>query len=499
MSETIEAPKPKLSALAAINGALALRDKYAGSQQHAKLPPFSLNAALRWFSEQRDHEELLEALGARDPRLVIGELLDWHLLPGAKERTATKAIIRQIDQALRAVDEDGNSLYPQAVEMLGFAVVLAPFLPADRLGRVIAEAPKVKTAYAPCLYPARFFEVVSRVMEPFQDQRRETLAISIWHLIHEGRFWEITNGVTILDDAHRAEAAQNEAALADAEQRRIEEILHGTEAGTAERTAAIVSALMQERLPANNAALALMRELPKTVELEDHLAEHADSMRRGVNTSPDRVVLGSAIPWASPRQRPESPIGWVFRQLVMAMEPNPVTGAGPLIKELPKKPRNFRELFPVDVVTGFPFPNALKEFDGKEFPGFPGVRADIIKDSVALERNASYMGNCTKSHYGRQQEQGTYVLFRLEGEDDKGEKETWNASLVWGTYYGDRTRGDHWRIGEVNSRHNRRNVPAALREAAAAMAEAVNAAGIVPRAVEAKVAIEPMHANFSIA
>lgn len=460
-----EAPNNRLApgeALAAVNKVLDLlgrkNDDGTTSRTRTVLPSGKTRAVLETFAQAGTIAEL----DATQPNMkaLMRDLLDWRNAPGEATR-ANGNVIKAAAQALQAKDENGNSAYPQAVEMLGFVAALAPLLQGDRLARIIAEAPKVTTAYAPDRYTLRFYGALAEVLTRYPEQRREQLAISLWHTAHEGRFWDITSGVTAV--AHQGNRARMNAAAREARaaaDQYLTEVLAGADAGSPEAHTAVIEALFSERLPFNEATVEAVRALPPSVELSDRLVAFSERMRAGDTIYPDQVVLCSVLPWAKPTERPESPLAWVAMQLASALRPDRETGAAPLLEKLPDKPKSWRELFPNDVVVGFPHPAAARRLDGVIFPGTTDVQCRVVKNTAELVENRDFMGNCTYS-YKNQMEQGRYVLLVLQQGG-----ETYNASL---TNY----RGGQWGVGEVNSRFNRGNVPQALRAAVEAIAAAM--------------------------
>ena len=394
-----------------------------------------------------------------DLKRLMREILDWANKPGETTR-ANGNVVKTVVKVLRAHDENGNSLYPQGVEMLGFAAAAAPLIQPDRLARIIAEAPNVATAYAPDRYTLRFYRALKTVLEPYNEQRREQLLTTLWHTAHEGRFWDVTAGVTEVVDNRQRRAAQDVEARAAAN-RAVEEILDGAVRGTDEAHRIIANALFDERLPYNDLTVGLVKELPPTTELRDRLAQSSIAVRKGSAVYPDQMVLLSHIPWARPDERPESPIAWLVRQLSSALTPDP-DGEGedaePLLKKLPEKPKAFAELFPRDVVVGFPHPPAARKLEGKELPGAPGVMVEVVKNSAELQANREYMGNCTWM-YKDQMEAGGYILFKLWFQG-----QCYNAALAAPGNGG-------WQVREVNSRFNGGNVPQMMRDAVQALAQ----------------------------
>lgn len=436
----------KVDTLTAVNRALALlgRGKTTAGPSGTVMPAARARNALEVFAKAGTIEELDAQM--IDLKRLVRDLLDWGNQPGETTR-ANGNVVKTVVQVLQARDADGRSLYPQAVEMLGFASAVAPLLQGDRIGRLIAEAPKVPTAYAPDRYVGSFHGLAHRILKDYNEQRREQLLVSLWHAVHDGRFEVITSGVTWVPEvAARRMAAEDR----QAEEQIVAELLEGAEVGTDEGNEAVFRSLMDGRMPFNDGTAALVAQLPPTMSYRDEIADFAARMRSGAPVHPDKAVLLSYLPWARPDERPESPIAWVMRQLTRALDPDPDTGEA-LIPELPKKPRHFRELFPNDVVVGFPHQPAVRALDGRNMPGHENIRIEVVKNSAELEQNAEYMRNCTRI-YKSEMEKGTYILFRLwlAGE-------CYNAATVHNQH--------GWRLREVNSRRNAGHVPEVVRTA----------------------------------
>jgi hypothetical protein len=425
---------------------------------HAKtavLPTARARAALEEFAQCATIEELNAK--QLNLKVVCRELFDWHDQGARSNGTVVKSVAR----SLLATDENGKSLFPQAVEMLGFAAAASPLLQPDRLARLIDESVKVKTAFAPDRYMVRLAGALRTVLERYPDQRRETLLVSLWHAAHDGRWWDITSGVHTVAMPRGRRTAELQA-RAQAEAEIVATALDGTTRGTPEAHAAVTSALISESLPYNEGTAALVAELPPLVALRDGLAEASEKMRAGQPVYPDKVLLMSLIDWAAPDERSESPIAWMTRVLVKALTEDPETGIV-MLERLPEKPKTWKDLYPQADLTGFPHPPLARVLDGRMFQGTE-VEVRVVKNAAELAANREYMGNCTYSYKDRM-EKGAYVLFQLWDGND-----CYNLSLVANQV------GEAWRVGEVNSRFNQGGVPEHVRAIGTTIAE-----GLPPR------------------
>jgi hypothetical protein len=214
-------------------------------------------------------------------------------------------------------------------------------------------------------------------------------------------------------------------------------------------------------------AAAKLSTMLRDKEIIEALDEYNDDLAHELPVDPDTAVLASNLPWLTPVERPESPIGSLLDTVQTLVKE--------LDYELPEKPKKFSELFPNIRMYGgkqFPFPASVYMRDNVVL--VPGVVGSIIQDSVRLAENRDYMGNCTWSYKDRM-EAGSYVLYRITAQNG----DIYNASM--------NLRNGKWSVGEVNSRFNRSNVPTIVRTA---FAEFVKSLPVVdPRETQERVEV----------
>jgi hypothetical protein len=164
----------------------------------------------------------------------------------------------------------------------------------------------------------------------------------------------------------------------------------------------------------------------------------------GDDVDVDLSVLAASLSWLPILDRPESPIAPLINTLRRVRE---ALGEH---YQAPAKPKRFRELFPDVRLYGdrmsFPYHQEILFTDG--IVG-GGVRFELIKTPAELQENRTFMGNCTWT-YKERMEKGTHAIYRLhEG------GEVYNAAMS--------ASNGSWRVGEINSRFNRGNVPQSVR------------------------------------
>lgn len=418
----------------------------AGTQEptRALFPSARVRPAIEEISQCGTFDEL--DAKRLNLKALAKDIFDWKSAPG--QTKATGVVVKALAAALMAKGEDGTPKFAQACEMLGFAAAAAPLLQPDRLARLIAAAPEAACAYAPDRYTIRLAGAMHYILKDYTEQRREELLVDLWKTLHDGRFWDVSAGVVELDQGRRTEQRQEERAAHEA---LIADLLAGTEQDPDAAKERLVQAFLDETLPLGEATQEIVAEFEPSHLLRDQLLEFAENSRRGDVIHPDTVVLMAHIPWATPSERPESPAAWLMRTLVDALEPDPETGTA-LMEGLPKKPRKWADLYPEIPLTGFPQSAGVRSLNNKQLPGLGDVRIEVVTNTQQLTENARYMGNCTAS-FAHRMEQGTYILFRLL----RG-GEVYNASAT------SRDNGS-WAVGELNSRFNRGDVPADIRQA----------------------------------
>jgi hypothetical protein len=457
------ASKPK--AATAVGNALALLGRTAppaagGAARVSPVvsPTQATRTALARLIDLGDIETLNAA--RLDMKRLCRDLFDWSCPPG--QTKATKAVVKAVAAALLATDATGRSLYAQAVEMLGFAAAAAPLLEPDRLARLISVAGNVSTAFAPERYTITLAAQLRAIMSHYPDKhgsnqgaRREQLLVSLWEEAHQGRWWDMTSGVVVVRTGTRhrggapvgAEAEEVDRARVQAAQEAVRELLAGVTRGTPAAHAAITEQLMDGALAYSPQVGELVAELPPSEELRGFFSDVAAKLRSGEAIDPDLAVFASSLWWLKPAERPESPITFLARTLVAALNPEE-EGVEP--HKLPEKPKSFRELYPQASVTGFPYPEAVRNLHQTRLPGVNRpVLVELIANAAELAANRDFMGNCTYS-YKDSCQRGAVVILKLW---DGGE--CYNAAM--------RHTERAWAYQEINSRFNRGGVPADVR------------------------------------
>lgn len=452
-----------------------------GARSAPQVPSARSRAALEAFAQWGSFAELAES--QKNLKALAIDLLDWY--PKLDGTRATGNVVKAIGAALQATDPNGNSAYPQAVEMLGFAAAAAPLLQPDRLARLIAEAPKVGSAFSPDRYLMSFSTALRTVVERYPEQRRETLLVSLWHAAHSGRWWDLTsaearrrpapaNPNPELQAAREAAAAAHGAVAAELTQLReradadiLATAIGDTAEGSPARHQRVATRLLADEIPFTEQMSGMMATLPPLTFLRDSLADISEQMRAGAMVYPDKAALVAYIAWATPSERPESPICQMVNRVAQMLAPHPVTGAAQL-ETLPEKPKKWQDLCPADSADAFPYPTEARMLDGMVMPG--GVTVETVKNPQDLADNRDYMRNCTYGYMSGMQK-GEYILFRLWHEGH-----CYNASIT--SYGGARQRNaghNGWGVGEVNSRFNQGNVPDVVRAVAEQLREVLPA------------------------
>ena len=330
-------------------------------------------------------------------------------------------------------------------------------LDPDRLGKVIASAPNVETAFAPERYTLGLTGALRKVLIRYPAARRETLLIDLWSVAHRGRWWDLTSGVAQVVTNTEKNRRGKQAVAWNEEQveinEHLENLLKGRKKGTVEADEVLTKALLEGKLVYDDSTVNLVRNLRPSHRLIEGLEELAANHRAGHLLDPDVMLLASYIPWLSPAQRPESPITWLVKTLVASLTDRE-TGEIK-VDVLPNKPKKWVELYPPAELTGFPFPAGVYKLHNTTLPSLRDCRVEVVRNPAELAANRDYMGNCTWSYKGSM-EAGTYVLFKLWQEGH-----CYNASAT--------ADGNTWHLREINSRNNRGGVPDDIRNAFVAL------------------------------
>jgi len=395
--------------LAAVRGALSLLG--AGATPATKtavsntIPTAKTRAALDLLAANTAEQLVEKEINLRE---LAVSLFNW-----SNEPKATKNVMRSLNTALNTPGK-----YAHAVELTAYISALVPLLQPDRLARLFGALDEVNNAYAPSRYTLQFSHKLERLLKEYPEERREKLAYSLWVQSHTGRWWDLTAG-------------QN-AAVVEVE-------------GEGFSRKDLIDLFSQHKLTWTPATAEQFSKLQADDELVESLEKYNEALQKEKLVDPDTGVLASHLSWLKPLERPESPVGSLLDNLHEIISD--------IDYKMPEKPKSFSEMFPNIKLYGgtrFPFPTSVLVTDGKTL--LPGVRLELVNNATQLADNRTYMGNCTWGYKGRM-EKGEYVLFRiLDGEN------VYNGSMI-------ADKNGQWRLGELNSRFNRGDVPTKVRTA----------------------------------
>lgn len=345
-----------------------------------------------------------------DMKAFVTDLFAWSGKP-----RFSKPLMHKVNQL---VNDAPN--YQHNIELIAYAVAASRMLDADRLTRVLDT--KAETAYAPARYTIQLAQKLEKVFGQYQPQRQEQLIIDLWKVAHEGRWWEI----------HAVVEEGNEAVNLNRDE--------------------LVEKFVDESLVYSKANAKALNRVGPHEEIVKKLQTYTKELAKGNPVNPDIAVYSSRLTWLPTEIRPESPVSAVLQTYIELVE---------LIDyEAPKAPETFAKLFPnVQLYSGeqFPYHSSVARLEGQH----GNMRVELIKTAGALEENRNYMGNCTGGYLQRLLKGTTFIL-RIH--DRQGN--VYNAAASG-------QEGQAWHLGEINSRHNRGNVPAQVRELAANMIQAL--------------------------
>lgn len=380
-----------------------------------------------------------------DLRAIIRDLLDWD---GPR---ATKAVVRTAGKALTATTDDGASLWPHAVEALSYTAIWAPLLDPDRLDRVLAHAAAEPTAaFAPIRFAADPAAKLRRLVGHYPAARLETLATTLWDTAHNGRWWDVCGGLGATGGTtrRRRRRRRDQEALEESMEARTRAI---TAAGgePAEAVAELVAGEVHHWNPATAEVLARAR-------LSGEALDAVIDFAAGEHIDPDVNLMLSRLVDLPPKARPFNPVPEMIDALEFLLANNSPA------ETLPKKPDGWASLYPKGSLEEYPIPPLVQLWDWAEFPGTPGSVIELIRTPHALFENKDYMGNCTGG-YNERCMTGDWVLAKVHYDNA-----LYNAAIVT-------TGPGQWGASEINSRHNRGNVPDELRKGFWAWVDALNA------------------------
>lgn len=408
----------------------------------------------------------IEALSATSPDMkrLVKDACDWAGAVVASPKDTgvrgTGAVVKAVGSAITGVDESGESTYHRTVEMISFATACAPLLDADRMTRLIGHAGKVSCSYAPIRYTAELAGNLQLLLRGYQAQRAEQLLVSLWLLAHQGRWWELIGSPVPNRRGRRLAQTEEEKERTDASVARFRAALENPAARIPAQV--LLDVIATRSLTYSPPAAQMMHRLIATPQQLSDIAAAA-------NASPDADahLVVAHIPNLAPDQRPPSPIPAMVSALIdMLGEMADRRDREAISAQLPKKPKEWWELYPKASLRPFPIPAAVLRIDGAVLPGTGGpgqpaqAQVEILRTPHALKLNGDEMGNCTFSLHGKDCESGREVISRVYQNAS-----VYNFSLV--------QRGGAWVLGEINSRANAGNVPPAITAGVTALAATI--------------------------
>jgi len=422
----------------------------------AVLPTAALQQALADLTDARNSEELLSR--RPDMKGLMRGALDWDKPASTR---ATKPVVKAVSAGLIGKRADGASTYCQSVEMVSYLSLWASLLEPDRLARVAEALVDVETAYAPIKYSLGPSGQLRVLMRGVNDERREKLAISLWHQAHDGRWWEHTVGDPHVGQDGRLRTGRRRRNGISTEQAEViaKQVKKMLDAHGRPSASLLTRAINAGQISYSNDSAAAVRKArePKIEErraLLKAIAETRDA---------DHLSLAASLPWLAPGERPESPIPGIIALLLTSLG-----GPSQFRPELlPEKPEEFSDLFPMASRELFNLNKAVLSLNGTRMPGLAGCDVVLMQHADDLVRNKNYMGNCTTS-YLNDCIAGRMVILRFshDGKD-------YNVSYVPG-------RAGDWVMREVNTRFNAGGVAKAANEACQRLAGIIGKAMATP-------------------
>lgn len=342
----------------------------------------------------------LEDLKDLNFKKITDNLYNWADTP-----RSTKTLTHAVIEALRTPNK-----YQTAITAIAYTTALSPLLEPDRLIRVLNAALKVDSVFAPMKYTLQLSTKLKEAFESFPQERIEKLAISLWEIAHQGRWWNVEYGIT--EEAPQTETPQN--------------FENKTEKELTEHVINTIGTYDPHNIPA-------LKTVPYSHEILQVAQDYQKKIFNGELVDPDTAINLSLIPWLPLENRPDNPIMSLLSSAIRIKNQNPHL--------TPTKPRTFSELFPIEYLTAAT----------SQYPLIPSlVKATTITNenitirpitsTLQLKENAQYMGNCTAS-YNQRLADGKAILLFITYKDT-----AFNAYITG--------QSGEWVIGEVNSRFN---------------------------------------------
>lgn len=368
-----------------------------------------------------------------DWRALIRQMFNW----GPKPK-ATKAVIAAADKLLHSTDSAGRSRYSHAVEALSFASAASQLLEPDHIVRLLNATAATTSAYGPVAYTTAVATKLERVLKHYPAIARVELLESLWVSAHDGRWWDIANGMP----RRRVRQADREAREElQAQHRHALAAAHGHA-----ESALVVEALKSGAMTWGADSVAQVAAVAESATFHLQLGRLATT-----SEELDVPVLLSHLWWLYPHERAESPIVALVQRLVDAIAESMFSEDGERLaasieEVLPEDPpAQWQELYPAASLKRYPYPMEILALDCTMLPGtgtgdVPASRIEVIRNQNQLATNADYMGNCTGGYHNRC-ETGAVVMLKVLTDG-----ECVNAEL--------RRSGNGYTLGQVNSRFN---------------------------------------------
>lgn len=393
---------------------------------------------------------------ARSADDLDGQRLDMSKLVNELSWTGKKANKPLKRQMLTTFESSyqGGPVYPAAVEMVGFYTAALLHFEPDARARIFELAETTPRAYAPIRRLAYTHQQVDSLLGHFPAKRQEQMLSQLWEIAHMPRWWdEVVPGLITPEGGPEVDLDLDDTAVAG---------MNADDAELLRRT--------MTQPTVNDAQTPQVRSL----KLPSRTLRAVEAVADGGIDADIRCGIAS-LTQIRGANRPPSPISQLLDALQFSLD-----GGDP--KEvMPRKPRDFRELFCDVDLEVFPTPEPIAMLRRAQLQ-VAGQTATVrvMRNSQQLLANRRFMGNCTGG-FARSSSNGNAAIVAVHMDDG----EVANVSFIRGNGYygGDGDQG--WRIGEVNGRFNRRtNIPdTELHRLFSAVAEQINA-GNDPDAVD---------------
>lgn len=342
------------------------------------------SSAVRSVVAQMMDAGTYEALAERYPDLgaLLRSLLCWN------GNTVSDEVVDAAVELVGAEDRHGRSMYQQATSLLSYAAAVAPMVSDQVLLELIEAGYVTVPIYSPIKYTATVTAPLTRMLRHYPEETRGLLAVSLWEVAHEGRWWDRNSA-----EGRKFMTGELSAGLAH----QLWE----------ESDSELLTKLGERALsydPGTAARLTLIDELG---------TEEKRVLRQTMITMgerfPDVLVLSAHLWPLDFYERPESPITRMVDSLEKTLakaETTPEEG-------LPRRPISWRDLYPA-MVQSYPIPERALRLEGKPLRGIPGSRVSVIKNYVGLADEARYMENELLDDFVFSIAQGNKVVFRVE-------------------------------------------------------------------------------------